>query len=299
MSEKIPSPQFVEGFVKTCADRGMTIGEIETAWRTHNFNSFLATPGIYNGFREKLAAYSGPISKSEMAHYMTPEILALSAECHVKYANDTLSVRLRKELQLPEPSWDTVPAETRKTAAMLENAVNGFAGLPLQQKVLVASLAGAGVGGLSRLARPSATDQVNGRSGLNRAVRGAARGGFTGAGVAAGAEAGGAVGLNAVGPQAILPGMATGGIAGGVAANKLFKTAARGDQYAKMLASRKPDVYDGTVNSVSPLLRSIIQKDAPNYKRWIQTEAAIPRPSSATLTGARDVAANLLRKYRP
>jgi len=217
----IPTNAYAEGFVKCCADKGLTATDTENIWRIHNFNAFLATPGIYDGFRTKLASYNGPITKSEMLPYLTPQALAISAECHVKYATDELSRKVRSELQLPEPSWDTVPEETRKIASQIENAIQGFAALPLHQKVLISSLAGAGIGGVARMARPSSDDQINQRGTLNRALRGAARGGFTGAGAAAGAEAGGDVGLNTAGPQGIMPGMLLGGVAGGAAANRL------------------------------------------------------------------------------
>ena len=218
----IPSKAFCEGFVKACTDKGLTVSETEAAWHTHNFNAFLATPGIYNSFREKLASYAGGITKARILPYLTPEALAISAECHVKYASDRLSKQVRTELGLPEPSWDTVPETTRKIASQMNDMVASYANLPLHQKILIASLAGAGIGGAARTLRPSVDDQVEGRGKLNRFAHGAARGGFTGAGAAAGSEAGGALGLNGLGEKGIMPGMAVGGLAGGLAGNRLF-----------------------------------------------------------------------------
>ena len=201
----------------------MTIPETEAAWRTYNFNAFLASPSIYDSFRTKLASYAGSITKAEMSPYLSPQALAISAECHVKYASDTLSMQMRKELDLPEPSWDTVPAETVKLASQLDSMVNGYASMPLHQKILIASLAGAGIGGLGRMAVPSTDDEVQGRGRVSRFARGAGRGAFTGAGFAAGTEAGGDLGMQAAGGKGIVPGMAVGGLAGGLAANQLGK----------------------------------------------------------------------------
>ena len=219
----IPSPEFCEGFVKQCSEHGLTIPEAEAAWRTYNFNAFLATPGIYESFRTKLASYAGGITKATMLPYLTPQALAISAECHIKYASDTLSIRMRKELGLPEPSWDTVPAETRKIASMLNSTLANYSNMPFPQQALVASLVGAGIGGLGRMAMPSNTDEVEGRGKLNRFAHGAARGAFTGVGAATGIDAGAALGGATAGRQGVMPGAAVGGVVGGLAANQLGK----------------------------------------------------------------------------
>jgi hypothetical protein len=215
------SPAFVEGFVKSCLDQGLNMPQTEALFRQHSFNYLLSSPNIYKGFQTKLASYTGPLTKSAMSRFLTPAILALAAECRVKYANDALSIKLRKETGLPDPSWETVDPELQKIANSLSGALSSYAGLPMNQKILLAALAGSGVGGLSRLARPSEEDQIEGRGAMSRTLRGAGRGAVTGAGAGVGSEVGGLSGLEAAGSKGVLPGMLLGAGAGGYAAHRL------------------------------------------------------------------------------
>jgi hypothetical protein len=221
MTTESLSPQFTDGFVKSCLDHGLNMEQTESAYRIHALNYLLSTPGIYGGFREKLATYRGALTKSAMSRYLTPEILALTAECRIKYADDALSIKLRSELGLPAPSWETVDPEIQKIASSLSDTVSHFEAMPLNQKVLLASMVGSGMGGLSRLARPTADDQYNQRGALNRTFRGIGRGAATGAGFAAGAEAGGSLTQGLGHGGATVPGMLAGGAAGALAAHRL------------------------------------------------------------------------------
>jgi hypothetical protein len=217
------SPQFIEAFVKTCTDKGLSVDATEDYFRQHAMNYFLATPGIYEGFHQKVASYRGELTRAQMARYMTPAVLAKVAECRVRYADDPLSESLRFELNLPDPSWDTVEAETRKVASALNDSLSYYAQLPMNQKVLIASLAGAGIGGLSRAVHPTIDDQLLNRGKLNRATRGVFRGGTVGAGTAAGSELGEIAGAEAGGAGGVIPGMLAGGIGGGLLTNKLTR----------------------------------------------------------------------------
>lgn len=215
------SPAFVDGFVKSCCDQGCSLDETEKLYRTHALNYFLSKPSIYSGFREKLATYNGALTKSAMARYLTPDIIALAAECNIKYASDALSIQMRSELGLPEPSWESVPEETQKIAAGISDTVAHYAAMPLNQKVLLASMIGSGLGGLSRLVRPTVDDQMEDRGTASRMLRGAGRGAATGAGFAAGAEAGGSLAAPLGHGGATIPSMLAGGAAGAMAAHKL------------------------------------------------------------------------------
>jgi hypothetical protein len=217
------TPDFVEGFVKTCMDNGLGVDATDQLFRQHALNAFIATPGIYNGFSTKLAAYDGTMSRAKMAKYMTPEVLAKVAEYRVRFGDDALSEQLRFELNLPEPSWDNVEPELRKVASALNNSMSYYAQLPMNQKVLIAALAGGGISGLSRLVHPSVDDQLMDRGRVNRTVRGIARGGALGTGAAVGSEVGEIAGAEAGGASGVLPGMVAGGIGGGLLTNKFTR----------------------------------------------------------------------------
>jgi hypothetical protein len=220
MSENL-SPAFMEGFVKSCLDNGLSMPQTEALLKQHSFNYLLSTPNIYDGFRAKIASYDGPITKSKMAKYLAPAVLAVAAECRIKYASDALSIKLRKETGLPDPSWETVDPELQKIATSLSNSLSNYAGMPMNQKILLAALVGSGVGGLSRLVRPSVEDQIAGRGAGSRLARGAGRGAVTGAGAGAGSEVGGLAGLESVGAKGVVPGMLAGAGLGGFAAHRL------------------------------------------------------------------------------
>lgn len=222
MSSRNLSLQFIEGFVKSCSEQGLSLMQTESALRQHAMNYFLSTPDVYKGFHEKVASYSGELTKSQIAPYLSPEALAISAECQIKYASDPLSESIRFELGLPEPSWDTVPEPIKKIASSMNNSLAYYAQLPMNQKILIASLAGAGVGGLGRLIHPSNSDQMTGRGKLDRIVHGAMRGAATGAGVGAGSEVGEIGGAEIGGAGGVIPGMMAGGVAGGAATHKLL-----------------------------------------------------------------------------
>ena len=225
------SPEFQEGFVEQCQRMGLDCDQTEDLFRKHANNCFIGSPNIYEGFCETVRDYKGPLTKSSTVRWMTPDMISLATECRLKYGSDALSQQMRACLQIPEPSWDTVPEDLRKTASSLSNIVDQFDYLPLNQKVMLASLAGAGVGGLSRTIAPSETDQMQGRGALSRALRGSLRGGAIGAGAGMGAALGSSMvshgtpppllhgrrvpdyGGNLVGPANLI-GAAAGGLAG-------------------------------------------------------------------------------------
>jgi hypothetical protein len=102
-----------------------------------------------------------------------------------------------------------------KSGSFTPGPIEQFDTLPLQQKVLLASLFGATLGGAGRAAAPKMEDQLNQRGVVNRFTRGALRGALTGAGAAAGETAGSALGASA-GPEGRLMGMTGGTLLGGI-----------------------------------------------------------------------------------
>ncbi len=79
----------------------------------------------------------------------------------------------------------------RKQASQIGSTLSSFARMPMQQQVLISALLGSGLGGVKRLAVPSAEDQMQGRGALSRFGHGALRGGAIGAGAGLGAASGG------------------------------------------------------------------------------------------------------------
>lgn len=214
------SPHFIEGFVTQCIAMGMNADDTETLFRKHANNAVIARPGIYDGFREVIANYDGPCSKAAMARYFTPDTIALAEEVRLNFGDDLLSQQMREEMGLPEPSWDNVPDHIKRAATNLSNVIDQFDYMPLNQKILLAMLAGGGLGAGARAFAPTAEDDELGRSGFNRVTRGALRGAATGAGAAAGAAAGSDV-SGRFAPDMRLPGMLLGGALGGVTGRHL------------------------------------------------------------------------------
>jgi len=214
----------IDGFVKQCMDLNLDESQTEALFRVHANNAILADPDIMAGFTAGISVPNG-LKKSAMMRYLTPEVLALSVDCQIKYGSDALSMDVRKAAGIPEPSWDTVPDHVKAAATLLsELEKNGtfaqgpleqFDALPLQQKVLLASLFGATLGGAGRMMAPKLEDQMNQRGLVNRAGRGALRGALTGAGAAAGETAGASVGGPA-GPEGKLMGMTGGALLGSI-----------------------------------------------------------------------------------
>lgn len=216
---------YIDGFAKQCQDLRLDDQETEALFRVHANNAILNDPDIKAGFQAGITGFTG-LKKSAMLHYLTPEVLALSVDCQIKYGSDALSEDVRRAAGLPEPSWDTVPAHIKASAVILSEMekssatlgpgpLEQFDALPLQQKILLASLFGATLGGAGRAMSPKMEDQVNQRGAVNRFTRGALRGAFTGAGAAAGETAGAAIGSPA-GPEGRLMGMAGGTLLGGI-----------------------------------------------------------------------------------
>ena len=214
------SPRFIEGFVEQCMQMGLTADQTEDLFRKHAHNTLIARPDIYEGFRGVVGEYEGPLTKSAMARWMNPDMIALAEELRINYGDDPLSAQMRDALDLPEPSWDTVPDNIKSAAAGLSNIIDQFDYLPLNQKILLAVMAGGGLGGLSRGLRPTEDDEALGRGSFNRVTRGALRGAGTGAGVAAGAAAGSDV-AGRFDPGMRLPGLLMGGTLGGMAGKNL------------------------------------------------------------------------------
>lgn len=214
------SKTFLDGFVGRCLALGMDEAETTEVFHKYANNKMLSTPGIYEGFRQRLHDEEHGMTKAAMAKYLTPEVLSLVMDCRIKYANDALSSSMRAHLDLPEPAWSDVPPPTREVAYLMTKSaaqlLNQYSQLPMNQQVLLASLVGGGMGGLKRLALPSMEDRMSNRSALNRFGRGAGRGAVVGAGAGMGAAAGGAMF-----PRNRMSGMLTGGAVGGLGANAL------------------------------------------------------------------------------
>lgn len=214
------SPRFIEGFVEQCMQMGLSADETEDLFKKHAHNALVARPEIYAGFRSVVGSYEGPLSKSAVARWLTPDMIALNEEIRLAYGDDPLSCQLRDQFGMPEPSWDNVPDHVKEAAANLSNVLDQFDYLPLNQKILLAVMAGGGLGGLSRGLKPTEEDQNLGRGTFNRVTRGALRGAGTGAGVAAGAAAGSDIAGRYAGDTR-LPGMLLGGTLGGMAGKNL------------------------------------------------------------------------------
>ena len=217
------SPDFIEGFVERCSDLGFNLDQTEELFRKHCNNALFTRPDIYEGFREKIASHNG--NKATLAKCLTPDMISLAEDVRLHYGEDPMSMQLRAELNIPEPSWDTVPDNIKQAASQLSRVMDEFDYLPLNQKILLSMIIGGGVGGLGRAAMPSAEDEAYGRGPINRGLRGAARGAGIGAGGALGAAGGSSFGR--MGP----PGsdqtmrnllMPLGAGAGALGANKLM-----------------------------------------------------------------------------
>jgi hypothetical protein len=221
---KLPT-QFVQGFVKACAEAGCTLEQTEELFRIHSNNCLLAQPHIQAGFQEKLAS-SDELSGAQAAHYLSPDILSLAVDCQVKYASDPLSEEMRRALDMPEPSWDTVDPEIQKVAASLSSMFDTFDAMPMNQKVLLSALAGGGLGMTSRVLSPTGEDQLLDRGAFNRGARGMLRGGGVGVGAATGAAAGSDL-AGRFSPDMRLSGSLLGGLLGGMAGGRLANDVVR------------------------------------------------------------------------
>lgn len=220
---------YIDGFVKQCMDLGLNAQDTEMLFRVHANNTLMADPDVHAGFRAGIQHVENipGLNKAAMLKYLTPEMLALSMDCQIRYGNDPWSEGVRKAAGLPEPSWDTVPAHVKSAALVLSsmckkqasqlspNPLSQFDALPLQQKVLLASLFGGVAGGTARAASPNTDDQIHQRGGVSRFMRGAIRGAITGTGAAAGETAGSAVAGNGSEEGRML-GMAGGALLGGI-----------------------------------------------------------------------------------
>ncbi len=184
------SPDFLEGFVERCQQMGLNEDQAEELFRKHANNTLLAQPNINEGFRQAIAEYDGNLTKAAMMRWLNPNALAVAEECRIKYGSDALSVQMRSAMGLPEPSWDTVPEELQKVASSLSGLLDEYDYLPLNQKVLLASLVGAGIGGAGRAVAPSESDDIYDRGVTKRLLLGGLRGGMMGAGAGMGAGLG-------------------------------------------------------------------------------------------------------------
>lgn len=214
------SPQFIDGFVGQCIAMGMGPDETEILFRKHANNKVIARPNIYDGFREAIANYEGPLRKSAMTRWMNPDMIAMAEEVRLNFGEDPLSCQMREAMGLPEPSWDNVPDNVKAAATNLSHIIDQFDYLPLNQKVLLAMIAGGGLGGAARGLAPTDEDEALGRTSFNRVTRGALRGAGAGAGAAAGASAGSDI-AGRFAPDMRLPGMLLGGTIGGMAGKRL------------------------------------------------------------------------------
>lgn len=215
------SPHFIEGFVEQCVNLGLDEAQTEELFRKHANNQIISRPAVYAGFRAVAGSYEGPVSKSAMVRWMTPDMISLAEDVRLHYGDDPMSCQVRETLGLPEPSWDTVPEAVKSAATSLSNVLDEFDYLPLNQKILLAILAGGGLGGMARGLRPTAEDEAMGRGPFNRVTRGALRGAGTGAGAAAGAAAGSDVAGRFAGDLR-LPGLVSGATLGGLAGRRLI-----------------------------------------------------------------------------
>jgi hypothetical protein len=222
------SREFLEGFVERCQQMGLDCDQTESLFQKHANNTIIAEPGIYDGFREVLGHYEGPLPKSAMARWLIPDIIALAEDCRIKWGSDILSCQMRDAMGLPAPSWDTVPTSIKQAATDLSSSMDSFDHLPLNQKILLAALLGGGAGGAVRALAPTNEDVDMGRGMANRVTRGVGRGALAGAGAGVGAGAGSEVSDALSGPvahgessPAKLPAMLLGGALGGMGGFKL------------------------------------------------------------------------------
>lgn len=184
------SQPFIEGFVEQCQKMGCDCNQTEDLFRKHANTTIISRPDIFEGFGDYIGHYQGPMRKSAIVKWMSPDLISLVEECRIKWGSDLMSQQIRASLGWPEPSWDTIPEEIKIAATDMSQSMESFDHLPLNQKILMAALIGGGAGGLLRGAVPSSEDSMAGRGGLDRIMRGVGRGALAGAGAAVGAGAG-------------------------------------------------------------------------------------------------------------
>lgn len=214
------SKSFLEGFIVKCASHGLTDDEMVNTFQVHANNAILSRPEIFQGFSARIKKASA--RTAQMARVLTPEMLSLAVDCRIKYGSDLLSRELRKEAGMPEPDEAELPEAYVKLASVMETVLRDFDTMPLNQKILLAMIAGGAAGGLKRFASPSNEDLGHDRGGVDRTARGILGGAGIGAGVAAGASAGSSL-AGPISPDMRIPAMAMGGTLGGLAGNKLVK----------------------------------------------------------------------------
>lgn len=215
------SPNFVEGFVRGCMERGLDANQTEELFRKQANNTLLSQPAIQDGLRTGLRKVAGRMSKVAMVRAMHPDLLSLAVDCRVHYGNDPMSQQMRKQAGLPEPSWDNVPDHVKEAAANLQQTLNGFSSMPLNQQVMLAMMLGGGAGGALRAISPTNDDIASGRGTISRVARGIGHGATVGAGAATGARAGDFIGSAGGDKSFRLPMMLAGGLAGSYAGNNL------------------------------------------------------------------------------
>lgn len=218
------SQNFMEGFVEQCSEMGMTLDETESLFHKHCNNALFARPDIYEGFREKIASYPG--DRAKLARFLTPDVISLAANVRVCYGDDPLSAQLRNDMDIPDPSWDNVPEHVKVAASQIAQLVDIYDYLSLPQKILLASVIGGGLGGITRGANPSAEDMMAGRGPINRMARGTLRGAGMGAGAATGGSMASLLSSSMRGERPLrdarLPETLLGGGLGALGANKLM-----------------------------------------------------------------------------
>lgn len=218
------TPAFIEGFVSKCIELGMDAESAERHFKKHAYNTFLASPNVNAGFRERIASAGETMSPAKMARYLTPDILATVVQCRLAAGNDPYSEQIRDAMGLDAP--EAPGAAVKAAAAQLSSMYHQFDQLPLNQQMALAALVGGGLGAAKRVFAPSANDQLQQRNVFSRAFRGGLRGAGTGVGVAAGRAAGSSM-THSLDPMRTNPflgigGNVGGGLAGGAAANKLM-----------------------------------------------------------------------------
>lgn len=218
MSDQPFSPDFIEGFVKRCAAKGM--GERETAdhFKVYAWNAICMDPDIQRGFRERIKTAN--IRPSIMTKMLTPERIAMAAEMTLMHSKTAAATWTRNYLDQHGLLMKTAMTQRPPQGPGVADLFRTFQAIPLEDRLIVAAILGAGGGGLARGLRPSQDDQVENRGVFGRVMRGAGRGASTMTGAAAGASAGAGIG-DAFSPEVRLPLSAFGAVLGGMAGHRL------------------------------------------------------------------------------
>ncbi len=227
---KIASPfsqRQIEGFVKAAMDMGLNEDETEHLFRVQCNNTLISDPAVRRGFERGLREGLGEVKQASLLPLLSPEVISLALECQIKFGSTATAIWMRRQMGITPEDDQKIQQEGQKIASTLRTQeprmaglLNLFDAMPLNQKILLASLLGGAANGTYRAMRPTNQDMWADRGVFSRVARGATRGAATGAGAAAGMAAGSDVGTR-FGADVRLPMMAAGGVVGGLAGRHL------------------------------------------------------------------------------